>query len=340
LFELFAQMVAAAQLRYETTIPWCVMTSETNHAQTLAYFELKNWFGLSPDDVFLFSQQMLPAFDLSGRLIMSSRFGLALAPNGHGGSIKALVDSGTLAKLRERGVSVISYFQIDNPLVKPFEPLGIGLHVTTGTEMAIKVVPKVDDLERVGNVCCERGCVRVVEYSDFPEALAKSRDVDGKRRFDAGNSAIHLFNVDFVDRIAGRSFQMPYRRAVKVVPYVDGHGEVVVPTEPNAVKLETFVFDVLPLANNPLVLEIDRGEEFSPVKNASGSDSLATAHRDLIARSYRWLASAKVLLPWTADQTPAAEVMILPSFVIDAAGVSNRVAEIPAIVAGDQVLLK
>ncbi len=340
LFELFAQMVAAAQQKYETSIPWCVMTSEANHAQTLAYFESKNWFGLSPDDVYMFSQQMLPAFDLAGKLIMSSRSGLALAPNGHGGSIKALVDSGTLAKLKARSVTVISYFQVDNPLVKPFEPLGIGLHVSTGSEMAIKVIPKADDLERVGNVCSEQGRVRVVEYSDFPEALAKSRDANGKRRFDSGNAAIHFFDVDFVERVAGRSFQMPYRRAVKAVSYVNESGEVIVPSEPNAVKLETFVFDVLPLANNPLVLEIDRGEEFSPVKNASGSDSLDTAHRDLIARSYRWLTAAGVSLPRSADKKPGAEVVIMPSFALDASDVSRGTSEVPAIGAGEQVLLQ
>ncbi len=340
LFELFAQMVVAAQVRYATTIPWCVMTSEANHAQTLAYFESNDWFGLSSDNIFMFSQQMLPAFDLAGKLVMSSRFGLALAPNGHGGSIKALVDSGTLAKLKARGVSVISYFQVDNPLVKPFEPLGIGLHVSTGSEMAIKVIPKADDLERVGNVCSEQGRVRVVEYSDFPEALAKSRDADGNRRFDSGNAAIHLFDVAFVERVAGRSFQMPYRRAVKAVPYVDETGQAVVPTEPNAVKLETFVFDVLPLAHNPLVLEIDRGEEFSPVKNASGDDSLETAQRDLIARSYRWLASAGVSLPCTVDRLPAAAVMILPSFAIDASDAARRGSKVPAIGAGDEVLLQ
>ena len=69
----------------------------------------------------------------------------------------------------------------------------------------------------------------------------------------------------FVDRVIAQSLQMPFRRADKVVPYVGADGSVVKPTSPNAVKLEAFVFDVLPLAQNALVFEVDRAEEFSPV---------------------------------------------------------------------------
>ena len=58
-------------------------------------------------------------------------------------------------------------------------------------------------------------------------------------------------------------------------------------------KAETFVFDALPLAQNPLVVEVNRGEEFAPVKNAHGTDSLESSHQLQVARAQKWLRGSR-----------------------------------------------
>lgn len=340
LFEHFAQMVLAARRRYQSAIPWYIMTSPANHDPTVKYFQANRFFGLPESDVVFFSQGMLPAFDFQGRVLMADKHRLALAPDGHGGSLKALVQSGSLADMQKRGVSVISYFQIDNPLVKPFDSLFIGLHARTGSEMSTKVTPKAHDLEKVGNVCLQDGKLTVIEYSDFPESLVQSKDAQGRRRFDSGNLAIHLLDVGFVERIISKSFQMPFRRAEKVVPYLDEHGVLQQPAKPNAVKLETFIFDVLPLASNPLVLEVDRAEEFSPVKNASGSDSLETSQRDQVARACRWLEAAGFRIPKNTDGEPAIRVDISPLFALDVEELAAKRSLIPELKPGADVRLE
>lgn len=318
LFQLFGETVLAARSRYSAAIRWYIMTSAANHEATLTFFAEHGFFGLPPGDVVFFQQGMLPAFDFQGRLLMEERHRLALAPDGHGGSLKALVGSGGLREMRDRGVGVISYFQIDNPLVKPFDPLFIGLHAKTGSEMSTKVTPKSDDLERVGNVCIVDGKTQVIEYSELPESLAHARNRDGSRTFNSANLAVHLLDVAFVDRVISQSFQMPFRRAEKIVPFVDERGMVQRPDKPNAVKLETFVFDVLPLARNAMVFEVERAEEFSPVKNATGVDSLETSCRDQIARAARWLEAAGVTLPRDPDGEPAVALEIAPGYALDA----------------------
>jgi UDP-N-acetylglucosamine/UDP-N-acetylgalactosamine diphosphorylase len=216
----------------------------------------------------LFPQGTLPAFDFSGRLLMDARHRLSLGPDGHGGSLKALIQSGALADMRNRGITTISYFQVDNPLVRPFDPLFLGLHEAAKSDMSTKVTRKAHDWEKVGNLCLEGGKVKVIEYSEMSEQFTTKKNLDGSRKFDAANLAIHLLDLDFVDRVAGQPAGLPLRRAEKAIAYVDEKGERVQPPTPNAVKLETFVFDVLPLARNPLLLEVDRAEEYSPVKNA------------------------------------------------------------------------
>jgi UDP-N-acetylglucosamine/UDP-N-acetylgalactosamine diphosphorylase len=340
LFEIFAITILAARRRYRVSIPWYVMTSAANHEETASFLRDHDYFGLPVGDVTLFRQGMLPAVGFDGKLLLETTHRLALSPDGHGGSLKAMVQSGALSDMRKRGVEIISYFQVDNPLVKPFDPLFIGLHAATGSEMSTKVARKADDLEKVGNVVRAEGKVTVIEYSELPEELARARNPDGTRRFDFGNLAIHLLDVDFVDRIVGRSFQLPFRRAEKIVPNVDERGRGQKPENPNAVKLETFVFDALPLAENPLVLEVDRAEEFSPVKNATGADSLETAKRDQTARACRWLEAAGVEVPRQADGEPDVTVAISPLLALGAEDVKTHVARIPELRTGDCVYIE
>ncbi len=340
LFEIFAETIKEARRRYDAPIPWYIMTSPANHGQTLDFLKQHDFFALPETDVIFFSQGMLPALDFEGRLLLEEKGSLALAPDGHGGSLTALVRNGALEDMRSRGVEIISYFQIDNPLVKPFDPLFLGLHAQTGSEMSIKVTRKADDLERVGNVCVCDGKVTVIEYSDFPDEFAHARNPDGTRKFDAGNLAIHLLSVDFVDRVVGQSFQLPFRRANKKVAFVDRRGEAVAPDKPNAVKLETFIFDVLPLADNPMVLEVDRAEEFSPVKNLTGVDSLDSSRRDQIARACRWLEAAGVDVPRTQEGQPDVTLCIAPGFALDAEDIRARKANLPRLHPGASLYIE
>ena len=341
LFQLFAEIIRAAIDRYGTPIPWYIMTSTGNYQQTKDFLEENKYFGLSAHNVFLFCQGMLPSFDFGGKTLMTDKDQLALAPDGHGGSLKSLVTSGSLKRMQQRGVEIITYFQVDNPLIKPFDELFIGLHRLTRSEMSSKVTPKADDLERLGNVCLADGRVVVIEYSDFPEHLARAKNPDGSRRFDLGSLAIHLLDVGFVERIVGHRFELPYHRALKEVAWLDEHGVQQTPPKgkPNAVKLETFVFDALPLAKNPLVLEIDRSEEFSPVKNARGVDSLETSIRDQIRRAARWLEAAGAKVPRNNDGEPAVTLEIAPSFAMSAEDVQRKLTNPSKLSAGEKIYI-
>ena len=136
---------------------------------------------------------------------------------------------------------------------------------------------------------------------DFPDELAHARNEDGSRKFDAGNLAIHLLDTTFVDRVIAQSFDLPYRRAEKKVAYIDDEGNRMDPVEPNAVKLETFVFDALPMAKSSIILETLREQEFAPVKNADGVDSAESSRQLLMERAADWLASAGATVPKKVD---------------------------------------
>ena len=234
-----------------------------------------------------------------------------------------------MADMVARGVEQISYSQVDNPLVACLDPVFIGLHDFHGSDMSSKTLPKADDLERVGNFALVGGRLTVIEYSDLPEALAHAKNEDGSRRFDAANVAIHILSRAFVERLTAEvsGFALPWHVAKKKVPCVDpSTGERIDPAAPNAVKLEAFVFDALSLAKNPILVGTSRAEEFSPVKNETGVDSVDTARRDMSRRAARWLERAGMKIPRDALGEPTASYEISPLVALDVEELSKRAA--------------
>jgi UDP-N-acetylglucosamine/UDP-N-acetylgalactosamine diphosphorylase len=313
LFQVFAEQILAATRQYGKPVPWYVMTSPANDVATRAFFRQHNFFGLEPDNVFFLVQGTMPAISFQGRLLLAEKDQVALSPDGHGGSLLALRKSGALDDMARRGIDLISYFQVDNPLVKVVDPLFVGLHDLKSAEMSAKALPKRDPLEKLGNFCIVDGDVHVIEYSDLPEELARKTTDDGRLLFSAGSIGIHVFSRTFIERLTQSGYlDLPFHRAEKKVAFVNPHGQKVTPEEPNAVKLEMFVFDALPKANAVAILQTQRSEEFSPIKNAQGEDSPATSLHDQVRRAAEWLEHAGIIVPRDADGQVAAAIEVSP----------------------------
>lgn len=320
LFQCLAEWIISAGRRYGRAIPWYIMTSPLNHEQTVAFFRERRFFGVDERDVMFFSQGVLPSLDMkTGDLLLAEKGVIATNPDGHGGSLLALWKSGAIDDMRRRGIEHISYTQIDNPLARVADPVFLGVHASaadSSAEMSSKMVEKTDPAERVG-LFCRGGPERktmVVEYSDLPRERQEERGPDGRLRFNAGSIAVHVIGVEFVARLnAGGEFSLPLHRAEKKAPYVDLEtGRLVQPGSPNAVKLETFVFDALPLCRSSVVFEAERIDEFAPIKNAEGADSPATCRDIQTERAARWLEAVGVKVPRGADGRPECVIEISP----------------------------
>ena len=322
LFQLFAESLARAQEKYRTVIPWYILTSPINDGPTRDFFKANGFFGLDPKRVRFFIQGTMPAIGLDGKLLLQAKDSLALSPNGHGGSLLALQQSGALKEMADRRIDHISYWQVDNPLVQMFDPLFLGLHDLCNSDLSSRGLVKTGPFEKLGNYCLVNGKVTIIEYSDMPEDLAKSKGPDGRLRFRVGSPAIHIIRRDFVERLTeGGRLKLPFHRAVKKVPCLDEAGAPVTPAEANAVKLEMFIFDALPLAGKPVILEADRAEQFGPVKNASGIDSVDSSRKLQQERAAVWLEAAGIRIPRQADGSLDCTLELSPRRYLDRADV-------------------
>ena len=233
----------------------------------------------------------------------------------------------------------ISYWQVDNCLINIFDPLFIGLHALDESGMSSKALIKAEPKEKVGNFCLVDGRVTVIEYSDLPDELAERRNPDGSLVFELGSIGIHIISTSFAEKLNASGFALPIHRAVKKIPYIDQQGNFVKPTESNGVKLETFVFDALPLASKSTILQTQRSEEFAPTKNATGIDSAETAREMIVARAADWLESAGVAVPRKADGSPDCLIEISPGFAVQKEDVKAKLDRIPEIKPNDKIYL-
>jgi UDP-N-acetylglucosamine/UDP-N-acetylgalactosamine diphosphorylase len=319
LFQVFAEKIARSSEKYHTRIPWFLLTSEINDAATRQAFEEHDYFGLNPEDVHFIVQGLVPAVDHEGKILLSDKGSVAMTPDGHGGSLRALVRSGATRIMKERGIDCISYFQVDNPLIPCIDPAFIGFHLLGESELSSKMIPKAYALEKVGHFCLRNDRVEVIEYSDLPEEKQQETLEDGGLRFNAGSVAIHVFDRGFIDRVGGgeTDASLPFHRADKKIPFLNEDGEMVNPESPNGIKFEMFVFDALPLAKRPVIIEGRRSQNFSPVKNAEGVDSPQTCKDDQLRMFAGWLAAAGQPLETDETGLPAVTFEISPRFACD-----------------------
>jgi UDP-N-acetylglucosamine/UDP-N-acetylgalactosamine diphosphorylase len=301
IFQLHAEKILALSSTSGKPLPWYIMVSSANEAATRRFFETHRYFGLGEENVFFFVQEMLPALDSAGKLLLESRGRIFTSPNGHGGVYEAFLESGGLDDAERRGIEHLFYFQVDNVLIRIADPLFMGLHALSGAEMSLKVLRKSDPFEKIGVVAAEDGHCKVIEYSDLSEEEARRQDPEGNLVFWAGSIAIHAFRVSFFRRVAEGTVRLPYHVARKKIQCVDSRGNG---AQVEGLKYESFVFDALPSARKALNLEVRREEEFAPVKNKSGVDSIESAQALLIAEHRRWLREAGATAMGRAEISP------------------------------------
>lgn len=324
LFQIHVEKTVAAARRYRSRVPLYLMTSPATHDETVAYFSRHDRFGLAECDLQVFCQGTMPAVDAgSGKILLAEKHRVALSPDGHGGTLAALVRGGCLEQMQQRGIHHLFYFQVDNPLVHVCLPEFLGYHVLCGSEFSSQVVAKQTPADRVGNVVQVDGRLRVIEYSDLPDTLAGLRREDGSLLIGFGSIAVHVIDVEFLARMADHADALPFHIAQKQQPFIDPQGRPISPRGANAIKFERFIFDLMPWAKNAIAVEVDAREHFAPLKNASeesDTDTPETVRRQLADLHRRWLRQAGALV---ADDVP---VEISPLFALDAEELKQKIA--------------
>ncbi|MBQ6844875.1 MAG: UDPGP type 1 family protein [Agathobacter sp.] len=275
---IFEQLIRNLQkVRNEVgaDIPLYIMTSDKNDADTRGFFAEHDYFGYNKDFIKFFVQEMVPAVDFEGNVLIEAEDSLAMSPNGNGGWFKSMVKAGLDKDMKEKGVEWLDVFAVDNVLQRIADPVFVGATIQSGCVSGAMVVRKCDPYERVGALCLEDGHPSIVEYYELTPEMAEAKNEAGSLLYGFGVILNYLFRLDTLLDIEKQ--QMPLHIVEKKVPYIDENGVFVKPETPNAYKFETLILDMIFMMENCLSYEIEREKGFAPIKNPTGVDSVESA---------------------------------------------------------------
>lgn len=289
LFQIFAEKILFYSNLYNQPLKWFIMTSIDNFKTTVDFFSQNNYFNLDKKNVFFFKQGINPTVTSeSGDLILKNKSELFMNPNGHGGILGALTSQGYISQMEHLGIEYLSYFQVDNPLINMADPYFIGCHIDENSNISTKVIRKEFAEEKLGIAMqeCKSTKRKIVEYSDIPEKIMKQQDENGNLLFNMGSTGIHIFSVSFIKKASSK---LPIHIANKEMTLPNINNSDNPEKKISVLKFETFVFDTIPLAKKAIFFETSRNEEFFPLKNKTGTDSIETCIDGQINLYRSWL---------------------------------------------------
>ena len=263
-------------------VPLYIMTSQKNHEETTSFFREHDYFGYDPKYIHFFRQDMAPSVDYNGKVLLEAKDRISLSPNGNGGWFSSLCRAGYLEDMHKKGIEWLSVFSVDNVLQRINDPVYVGAVLASGCDCGGKVVRKASPEERVGVLCKESGKPAIVEYYEMTDDMRLLRDENGNLLYNFGVTLNYLFRLKRLEEI--RTQKLPVHIVEKKIPYINEKGEEVKPETPNGYKFEELVLDMIHMMDSCLPYEIVRENEFAPVKNREGVDSVDTA-RELLTRN-------------------------------------------------------
>ena len=293
LFEILIDNLKEANQKYETTIPWYIMTSKENNKATVEFLEKNNYFGYDKNYVTIFEQNELPLVDTEGKLLINKELKIKEASDGNGGTYSSLRASGSLADMKERGIKWVFIGSVDNALLKMVDVTLLGMAISKNVEIASKSVVKANPHEKVGVFCKMNGHPKVIEYTELPEKMAEEVDAEGELKYGESHIMCNLFSIDAIEKISKET--LIYHSAFKKNSYMNEEGKEVHPEEPNSYKFESFIFDAFEFFDDIAILRGNREDDFAPVKNKDGVDSPRTA-KELYEKYYEKVNREKVFV--------------------------------------------
>lgn len=282
IFELHFSYLLEVARRADSFFPVFIMTSIYNDAEIREFLALHDYFGYDKRAVFFYTQHMAHATDLDGKLLLESPTALVKAPDGNGGWFSSLSDAGYLDKLHDLGVEWLNVVALDNVLQKTVDPAFVGATVRENKSCGAKVIKKVTPDERIGLICKNDGKPAVIEYFELDKLLETEHvSTEG---IDYGVILNYLFRVSEMERTLTEA-PLPVHKAKKKIPYWNGK-EIVKPSVENGYKYEMLATDLVDCMGSCLPFEVRREQEFAPVKNKTGVDSVESAREMLIAAGF------------------------------------------------------
>lgn len=280
-------------------IPIVILLSPATEQATRDHLKRMSYFDYPSELIFYCTQDHYPAFSADGKILLSKPLEVFSAPNGNAGFLRAMMNAKLLETLSARGVEFLHIVGVDNPLIPLCDELTVGFARLRSLDVLNRVIPcqpgKKEGVVGVRKITQEWQAPlvskklldlqlpcqapSVLEYSELPVGY------DCTNQY--ANIMNHVLSLSYLTKVAGYMEKVglevvPYHIAVKSgTVYDHEHKTTIALSTPSIYKIEHFIFDLFhfcPLERFGIFVG-SRTTDFSPIKNATGEDSIETARR-------------------------------------------------------------
>lgn len=279
IFEQQMKNLAEVNAKCGAVVPLYIMTSDKNHEQTTAFWKAHGYFGYDESLVKFFKQDMAPAVDYNGKIMLEKKDTPALSPNGNGGWFGSMKRAGLVEDLHKRGVEWLNIYAVDNVLQRIADPVFVGATIDSGVNCGAKVICKTNPYEKVGVLCMDGDKPDIIEYYELTDEMANAKDEKGDLAFCYGVIMNYLFRLTKLEETVNR--KIPVHIVEKKIECLCEDGVTRKPDKENGKKFETLAVDLIKPMESVLPFEVVREKEFAPIKNKTGVDSVESA-RELL----------------------------------------------------------
>ncbi len=279
IFEQQLKNITDVTKKCGVTVPLYIMTSDNNHEQKVGFWKEHNYFGYPESEIKFFKQEMAPAVDFDGKIILERKDTPALSPNGNGGWFASLQKAGLVEDLHKRGVEWLNIYAVDNVLQRIADPVFVGATIAENVNCGAKVICKTNPYEKVGVLCMDDGQPNIIEYYELTDEMANQKGEDGNLAYSYGVIMNYLFRLTKLEEIVDK--KIPVHIVEKKIECLCEDGVTRKPEKENGKKFEALAVDLIKLMGSVLPFEVVREKEFAPIKNKTGVDSVESA-RELL----------------------------------------------------------
>lgn len=270
LFQLHCEKILALQKQLSCSLPLTILTSQTNHAATIAYFERHHFFGLKPSKVLFLIQSVLPVYNLQHQWVFKSATHLSTAPSGNGSLLAAL-------RSQWQQMSSYSYFtvtNIDNALATLYDIPLISAHLHHTADVSLRCFKHNPVHDNVGFLASSAHRLCIIDYTA----------VTDRTPFSYGNINTLCFSQPFIQELSQQD-TLPIHWVEKKDISYDHHTHSL-STIP-VFKGERFLSDTIVQADNALALNSLAEDHFAPLKNLQGINDVASVQQALLHKDQK-----------------------------------------------------
>lgn len=228
-----------------------IMTSESNHKETVDFFDDHHFFDLGKDRIDFFIQESWPVVDQNNQWVLKNECEIFDAPLGNGSMYEAFCNSSIINKWKDLKISAVNILPVDNLLADPKDLNLLGA-VEQGYDLAVRGIKK-EHTEKVGMLIKQSGSLKVIEYSEC------EIEIDT-----LAYSGLFAMSLNFLEEAS--KLELPIHIAHKE-GICFSNGEYV-PSK--IIKFEKFIFDAFYKAEKFIVLNSCRKKYFCPLKDKKG----------------------------------------------------------------------